>query len=232
MIQDRVGHQAQVPVEHVDHLIDRQRLRERREPAEITEQHGPGERLGGDRGSAVGAVEQRADDRLRHEPGEDAPHALLLQVVQQLAVQARVHPRAEDHRIERLGQEVLGAHLDASDDALGVIDAADHDHGQVTELLVALDALQHLDAVHAGHHEIEQDDVGTILGEHGEGGLPVAGGRRRMPLAFEGGGQETTVQRVVIDHQDVAQSPSSIRRSVRGAVCHVANTHKGATHAR
>ena len=174
VIEDRIGHQPQVPVQHLDHLIDRQRLRERREPAEVAEEHGPGQRLGRDRGSAFGAVEQRADDRLRHEPGEDAPHPLLFQVVQQLAVQPRVHPRAQDHRVERLGQEVLGAHLDAPDDALGVVDAADHDHRQVAERVVALDALEHLDAVHAGHDQVEQHDVGRVLGEHGERGGPVS----------------------------------------------------------
>ena len=154
VIEDRVGHQAQVPVEHVDHLIDRQRLRERGETAEVTEEDGPGQRLGGDRGSAFRAVEQRTYDRLRHEPGEDAAHPLLFQVVEQLAVEPRVHARPKDHGVERLGEEVLGTHLDASDDVLRVVDAADHDHGQVAELFVTFDALQHLHPVDAGHDEI------------------------------------------------------------------------------
>ena len=209
VVEDRVGHQPQVPVEHLDHLIDGERLRERREPAEVSEEDGPGQRLGRDRGSAVGAVEQRADDRLRHEPGEDAPHALLFQVVQQLAVQPRVHPRAQDHRIERLGQEVLGAHLDAPDHALGVVDAADHDHRQMAQRVVALDALEHLDAVHARHDQVQQDDVGWVFGEHGERGGAVTGRGRPMPLVFEGGGEESTVQRVVVDHQDVAHAPTA-----------------------
>ena len=176
VVQDRVGHQAQVVVEHVDHLVDRKGLRERREPSEIPEQHGPRERLRGDRAPTVGPIEQRTHQRLGHEAREHAAHPLLLEVVQRLTVQAGVHARPKDHGVERLGQEVLGTHLDASDDALRVIDAADHDHGQVAELFVAFDALQHLHPVHAGHDEIEQDDIGTILSEHGQRRLSVFGG--------------------------------------------------------
>ena len=53
-----------------------------------------------------------------------------------------------------------------------------------------------------------------------------------MALALEGGGKETTIQGVVIDHQDVAQSPSSSCASVSGeqsATSATSRTHKGRT---
>jgi len=79
------------------------------------------------------------------------------------------------------GQEVLGAHLDASDHALGVVDAADHDHRQMAQGVIALDPLEHLDAVHPGMTKVEQHDVGWVLGEHRERGGAVARRRGLMP---------------------------------------------------
>ena len=46
----------------------------------------------------------------------------------------------------------------------------------MSQILVGLDALEHLDAVHAGHDQVEQDDVGTILSEHGQRRLSVFSG--------------------------------------------------------
>ena len=129
VVQDRVGHQAQVVVEHVDHPVDGKGLRERREPPEVPEQHGPGERLRG----IVLPPSVRSSSAPTSDSGTNRANTLrtrsLLEIVQRFAVEARVHARAEDHRVERFGQEVLGTHLDASDDAVSVIDATDHDHG-------------------------------------------------------------------------------------------------------
>jgi hypothetical protein len=66
---------------------------------------------------------------------------------------------AQQDRVERLGQVVLGARLDAADHAVGLLQARDHDHRDGVQALVRLEPLEHLEAVEIGHHQIEQDQV-------------------------------------------------------------------------
>ena len=47
----------------------------------------------------------------------EAAHQFLLLVAQALLLEARADARLEQHRIDRLGQVVLGAELDAAHDA-------------------------------------------------------------------------------------------------------------------
>ena len=63
--------------------------------------------------------------------------------------------RPQDDGIERLGEEVLGAGLDAPDDAGGVVDAGDHDDRHVPEVRVELQPLQDLDAVEPRHLDVQ-----------------------------------------------------------------------------
>ena len=79
----------------------------------------------------VGPREHVVDDVLRQEPREDVVDPGALEVVQPLLRQARVDPRAQDHRIERLREVVVGAGLDAANDAVDLVDRRDHDHRDV-----------------------------------------------------------------------------------------------------
>ena len=83
----------------------------------------------------------------------------LLQVAQLLLLQAGVQAGAQQHRVEGLGQVVLGAHLDAAHHAVDLVHGRDDDDRDIAQLGVALDALEHLVAVHARHDDVEQHDV-------------------------------------------------------------------------
>ena len=148
------------------------------------------------------AREQLGRDRLGQEAREDLLHPLLFQVVQAPAVEARSDPRTQDRGIERLGQEILGAGLDAPDDGAGVLDPRDHDHRDVAESLVVLEALEHLDAVQAGHLDVEQDQVGRFGLERRERVEAVLELDRAVPVVLEMLGEQSAIQRIVIDDRD------------------------------
>ena len=79
----------------------------------------------------VGPGEDVVDDVLGEEAREDVVNTRALEVVEPLLREPRVDSRPEDHGVEGLGQVVVGADLDAADDALGLVDGGDHDHGDV-----------------------------------------------------------------------------------------------------
>ena len=58
---------------------------------------------------------------------------LALQVVQALPRHRGLDPGPQDLRVDGLGQVVGGAHLDAADDALELVDAGDDDDRQVAQ---------------------------------------------------------------------------------------------------
>ena len=206
VIEHRVGHQREVRVDRLDDLLDGSALGVAREPAEVSEQHRARQQLRPDPRVAVRPREDLVHHLFGQEPHEDVADALVLEIVQGLAVEPGVDARAQDRRVERLGQEVVGAGLQTADDALGVVDARDHDHGQVAELLVGLDALEDLDAVHAGHLDVEQDHVGRVLADRRQGRGPVVRRGGSEPLSGERRRDEPSVERVVVDDEDVPGS--------------------------
>ena len=108
--------------------------------------------------------------------------------------------------VERFRQEVVGADLEAPDHALRVLEARDHDHGQVPEGLVALHPLEHLEPVDPRHLDVEQDHVGRVLADRGERLGAVGRRGRAVTVALERRGEEPSIQRVVVDDEDVPGS--------------------------
>src|SRR6185369_744008 len=89
---------------------------------------------------------------------------LLAQVVH-LAFQAAVFERALHHQldgrgVERLGDEVIGAGTHRAYGLGHVAVGGDHDDQRRSAL--ALQAVEHREAVHARHFEVQQQQVGTI----------------------------------------------------------------------
>jgi hypothetical protein len=74
-------------------------------------------------------------------------------------------PDAEEHldprdqlvRVERLGDVIVGADFQAHDHVPGGILGGQHDHRDVTPLLVGLQAAAHLVPIHPRHHHVQQD---------------------------------------------------------------------------
>src|SRR5687767_2813543 len=68
---------------------------------------------------------------------------------------------AEQRKIaDRFGQEVISARFKAANTIVRLIQGGDHHNGYMMGVGVALDAPAYFDAVHAGHHNVEQHDVG------------------------------------------------------------------------
>ena len=89
-------------------------------------------------------------------------------------------------RVERLGDVVVGAGLDPLGQHLGPGPRGHQDDGDVLDGLVGLDRLGEGVAVHPGHHDVAQDEVGVLLAEELE--------------ALLGGGHELEVELVGEEH--------------------------------
>jgi hypothetical protein len=111
------------------------------------------------------------------------------------------HAREQFARVERLAEIVVGAELEA-DDAIDVVRACgEHDHGDVVAGRAQL--AQRGQAVHAGHHQVQHDQVGALA-------LEALFERRRVvqhghfhPLPHEIVAQQVSEFLVVVDDEDL-----------------------------
>ena len=72
-----------------------------------------------------------------------------------------LHPRDQRRLVDRLGQVLVGAGLEAGDDVLGIGLGGDQDDRHERQRRVGLEPTADLDAVQLGHHDVEQDQVRT-----------------------------------------------------------------------
>ena len=122
-------------------------------------------------------------------------------VAQPLFLEARADAGAQQRRVERLRQVILGAELDAADDAFDLVDRRNHDDGDVAQPRVGAQALEHVVAGKAGHHDVEQDQIGRVRRRE----LERLGAVRRgldLVLLAEEPGEERDVGRRVVDRED------------------------------
>jgi len=73
--------------------------------------------------------------------------------------QASINARAQQHRLERLGEIIRGTHLDALRDARDLVRCGEHDGWKVTQRVVGLCRGENFEAVHLGHLDIEKHEV-------------------------------------------------------------------------
>ena len=99
-----------------------------------------------------------------------------------LEAQQVPHPHAQLGAIHGLGEKVLGAGAQPEHPGVAIVQGGDHDDGNVLGGEVALDLARHLVAVHARHHDVEQDQVGRLLRHHGERFLAAGGGQEDESL--------------------------------------------------
>src|SRR5512139_580156 len=69
---------------------------------------------------------------------------------------------------ERLGEVMLRAHDAATGAVEQAVLAGQHDHRDALEDLVVLDQRARLVAVEPGHHDVDEDDVGLVVGYLGK----------------------------------------------------------------
>ena len=132
----------------------------------------------------------------------DAGALLPDRVVQALDAQHGLDAR--DHRglVHGLGEVLVSSGVEPGHDVLGVRLGGDHDDGHEGQREVGLELTADLDAIHLGHHDVEQDQVRELLAGHGQRLLPVGGRDDVVALSREPGLQDVHVHGVVVDHQD------------------------------
>ena len=121
--------------------------------------------------------------------------------------------------VERLRDEVVGAGLDRL--RLLLADARrDHDHRQHRGLLARAEPAADGIAVQAGHHHVEQDQVGLVRLDELERGEAVARGDHVVPARREHRLEQADVLGHVVDDEDPGrplsherQCASIVRRS-------------------
>ena len=101
-------------------------------------------------------------------------------VVVALDPHERTDPGQQLGLVERLGDEVVGPDLDRAD-LLGVTAGRHHDDRDEGRGGVLADPAAGLVAVHPGHHDVEQDDVGQLSREQVQRRLTGRGGQHREP---------------------------------------------------
>ena len=89
---------------------------------------------------------------------QDVGHRSTL-VVETLLGQGGVHSGTQQCRVERLGEIVGSPDLDATHDAVEVLDGRDDDHREVAEVRVGLELLQGGEPVELGHLQVEQHGI-------------------------------------------------------------------------
>ena len=111
------------------------------------------------------------------------------------------HPNRELGTVDRLAQKLLGAGLEAAHPGVAIVERSDHDHGNVLGGGVRLDGFGQLVAVHPGHHDVEQDQVGRLALHHDERLFSAARGHQEKAFRAEHRLQQLAVVPLVVDDQ-------------------------------
>ena len=139
--------------------------------------------------------------KLRRLAGDSREQRLLL-VVQPLFLDAGADSRLEQYRVERLRQVVFRALLDATYDALHLVQRGNHDHRDVAQRGDTAPLFEHRVAVHLRHHHVQQHEVDTLRSEHRQGLDAVRRFPRAVAKPSEPPDQHFAIGVVVIDDKD------------------------------
>ena len=118
----------------------------------------------------------------------------------------------EEDGIKRLGHVILGAQFEAAGDAFLLIQGRDHDDRDLGEGGGGLEFGQHLVAVQAGHHHVQEDEV-EAAGAGRLQRLQSAGRDRDRPAVVREAAREHVAIGVVVIHHE--QMAAELGRRVR-----------------
>ena len=95
-------------------------------------------------------------------------------------------------------------------DVDAVVGAGEDDDREVLPLRIAADVFEEADAVHDGHHQVENDEVGLEVAEAIECGKAVHGARDFVPEQPQQSRQRLEAVRRVIDDENCAHSRGTV----------------------
>ena len=134
-----------------------------------------------------------------------ASSSLLLQqlVVERLDAQERAHAREQLVLADRLGEEVVGAGVETLGALLSRVERGDEDDRQHRMRRIGADRRAHLVAAHAGHHHVEEDEVGALGARAPPAPRARCGSAGAIALRREQVGEQLDVHRDVVDDEDL-----------------------------
>ncbi len=127
-------------------------------------------------------------------------------VLQRFHAQQRAHAGEELGLVDRLRQKIVGAGLDALDPLTLRIERGHEDDRQERRRGIGAQVPANVVAGQAGHHHVQQNEVGRFRGDLGERFLAVHGGRDSVTFHAEQVGEQLDVVRRVVDHQHFGRS--------------------------
>jgi hypothetical protein len=128
--------------------------------------------------------------------------ALAQFVDHQLEAGQAAHAGEQHDVVDRLGQEVRGAGFQALDAVGAAVQRRDQHHGDVAGGGVFLEFAADGEAVHAGHHHVQQDHVGQLARRQGQGGGAVIGDGDLIIFGRQLGLEQADIGLDVVDDQD------------------------------
>ena len=139
-----------------------------------------------------------APGHLGFEPGVLVAHA----VAGPLGLELGAHPRQHHRGLDGFGDVVEGPQLEPALLVAGIGQRGDEHHRDVAGDGVVSELCQHRIAVHAGHHHVEQDQVGPGLGQHGLQRVRARVGGAHLVGRAQQPAEHGEVHRLIVDDQD------------------------------
>ena len=180
----------------------------------------------------LGEVASRIGSRL-HRGGrlDHAPHfaqVLELDVAQPFLLEAGANARPQQHGIERLGQVILRAALDAPHHARHVVERRDHDDRNVTRGGIGLQAFEHRQSIEVGHEHVEQHEVEARRPHLSQRGVAAAHALHGVSLPLQAPLEHRAVVLLIVHHED-ARRPHR-RHALSGVVRRVFHRDRDVAH--
>jgi hypothetical protein len=116
--------------------------------------------------------------------------------------QHRREARLQLGEVDRFGDVVVGAGVQPFDLVFGRVERGLHDDRNERQRRIGLHTLRHFDAVHLGHHDVEQHEVGRRFFDLFQRFRSVAGAVGGVAPRLETGAQQLDVVLMIVDDQD------------------------------
>lgn len=115
--------------------------------------------------------------------------------------------------VDGFGEEIIGAEFDGSFNVGDLVERGDNDDGYVLGGGIGLEFAADLEPGHAGHHDIEEDEVRSFGGDGVEGLDAIAGLADVGTEIVEVGREQFEVLLVVVHDEDVGSGEGGLIRA-------------------